>query len=171
MLNALEMYVPVGQKYYARPGKARGRHFIWQNNTQWWVSYVPSIYSHQASSDKNCTISLQLNCCCTGIIGICCCYSKNLNCLDIDFSGLVGGVTNKKSVFYIHEMSLDEAPKVTCWEFCEHPSPCVTSLNYCYLPLPTHSVLKLSRLLQEERPNQIGTLDSEEKTELLERWV
>ena len=93
-------------------------------------------------------------------IGICCCYSKNLVCLDIDFSGLVGGVTNKKSVFYIHEMSLDEAPKVTCWEFCEHPSPCVTSLNYCYLPLPTHSVLKLSSLLQDERPNQIGTLDS-----------
>ena len=81
-------------------------------------------------------------------------------CLDINFSGLVGGVTNKKSVFYIHEMSLDEAPKVTCWEFCEHPSPCVTSLNYCYLPLPTHSVLKLSSLLQAERPNQIGTLDS-----------
>ena len=111
---------------------------------------------------------MQLNCCCTGIIGICC-YSKNLVCLDIDFSGLVGGVTNKKSVFYIHEMSLDEAPKVTCWEFCEHPSPCVTSLNYCYLPLPTHSVLKLSRLLQAERPNQIGTLDSEGNTDLSER--
>ncbi len=56
------------------------------------------------------------------------------------------GVTNKKSVFYIHEMSLDEAPKVTCWEFCEHPSPCVTSsLNYCYLPLvgpPTTTIPK-----------------------------
>ena len=102
---------------------------------------------------------------CTGTIGICRCYSKNLVCLGIDFSG----VTNKKSVFYIHEMSIDEAPKVTCWEFCEHPSPCVTSLNYCYLPLPTHSVLKLSRLLQAERPNQIGTLDSEGKTDLLER--
>ena len=27
MLYVLEMYVPVGQKYYARPGKVRGRHF------------------------------------------------------------------------------------------------------------------------------------------------